>query len=47
VFVLPSSLFDLEETLVYAQAAAALSVQCLGAQPSAPTRRSIDGFLTA
>jgi len=37
----------LEEALVYAQAAAALSVQCLGAQPSAPTRRSIDGFLIA
>ncbi len=36
---------SLEDALVYAQAAAALSVQCLGAQPSAPTRESIDSFL--
>ncbi len=35
----------LEDAVVYAQAAAALSVQCLGAQPSAPTRESIDSFL--
>jgi ribokinase len=38
---------QLEDALVYAQAAAALSVQCLGAQPSAPTRSAIDTFLTA
>jgi ribokinase len=37
----------LEEAVVYAQAAAALSVQCLGAQPSAPTRSAVDNFLTA
>jgi ribokinase len=37
----------LEEALVHAQAAAALSVQCLGAQPSAPTRNAIDRFLAA
>jgi len=38
---------QLEDALGYAQAAAALSVQCLGAQPSAPTRSAIDTFLTA
>ena len=38
---------QLEDALVYAQAAAALSVQCLGAQSSAPTVRAIDSFLTA
>ena len=38
---------QLEDAVVYAQAAAALSVQCLGAQPSAPTRSAIDTFLTA
>jgi len=38
---------QLEDALAYAQAAAALSVQCLGAQPSAPTRRAIDDFLSA
>jgi ribokinase len=38
---------ELEDALVYAQAAAALSVQCLGAQPSAPTCTAIDDFLTA
>jgi ribokinase len=38
---------QLEDALVYAQAAAALSVQCLGAQPSAPTRSAIDTFLAA
>jgi ribokinase len=37
----------LEEGLAYAQAAAALSVQCLGAQPSAPTRAAIDAFLSS
>jgi ribokinase len=37
----------LEDALAYAQAAAALSVQRLGAQPSAPTRSSIDAFLAA
>jgi ribokinase len=37
----------LEDAVVYAQAAAALSVQCLGAQPSAPTRDSIDRFLAS
>ncbi len=36
---------SLEDAVIYAQAAAALSVQCLGAQPSAPTRRAIDDFL--
>jgi len=36
---------QLEAAVVYAQAAAALSVQCLGAQPSAPTRSAIDAFL--
>jgi ribokinase len=36
---------QLEDAVVYAQAAAALSVQCLGAQPSAPTRSAIDTFL--
>jgi ribokinase len=35
----------LEDAVVYAQAAAALSVQRLGAQPSAPTRSAIDAFL--
>jgi ribokinase len=38
---------QLEDALNYAQAAAALSVQCLGAQPSAPTRSAIDTFLSA
>jgi sugar/nucleoside kinase (ribokinase family) len=38
---------QLEDAVVYAQAAAALSVQCLGAQPSAPTRSAIDGFLSS
>ena len=38
---------QLEDALAYAQAAAALSVQCLGAQPSAPTRSAIDAFLAA
>ena len=37
---------QLEYAVVYAQAAAALSVQSLGAQPSAPTRSAIDTFLT-
>jgi ribokinase len=37
---------QLEDALAYAQAAAALSVQRLGAQPSAPTRSAIDAFLT-
>ena len=37
---------QLEDAVVYAQAAAALSVQCLGAQPSAPTRSAIDTFLS-
>lgn len=37
----------LEDALAYAQAAAALSVQQLGAQPSAPTRSAIDAFLSA
>jgi ribokinase len=36
---------QLEDAVAYAQAAAALSVQCLGAQPSAPTRSAIDTFL--
>jgi ribokinase len=38
---------QLEDAVVYAQAAAALSVQRLGAQPSAPTRSAIDTFLAA
>jgi ribokinase len=38
---------ELKDALAYAQAAAALSVQCLGAQPSAPTRSAIDTFLAA
>jgi sugar/nucleoside kinase (ribokinase family) len=38
---------QLEDALAYAQAAAALSVQRLGAQPSAPTRSAIDAFLAA
>ena len=38
---------ELEDAVRYAQAAAALSVQCLGAQPSAPTRSAIDAFLNA
>jgi ribokinase len=38
---------QLEDALAYAQAAAALSVQCLGAQPSAPTRVAIDAFLAS
>jgi ribokinase len=38
---------QLEDALAYAQTAAALSVQCLGAQPSAPTRSAIDAFLAA
>ncbi|MCZ6709110.1 MAG: ribokinase [Gammaproteobacteria bacterium] len=38
---------QLEDALVYAQAAAALSVQRLGAQPSAPMRSAIDTFLSA
>jgi ribokinase len=38
---------QLEDALAYAQAAAALSVQCLGAQPSAPTRAAIDAFLAS
>jgi ribokinase len=38
---------QLEDALAYAQSAAALSVQCLGAQPSAPTRSAIDAFLAA
>jgi ribokinase len=37
----------LEDALAYAQAAAALSVQRLGAQPSVPTRSAIDAFLAA
>jgi ribokinase len=37
---------QLEDAVVYAQAAAALSVQCLGAQPSAPTRSAIEAFLS-
>jgi ribokinase len=36
---------QLEDAVVYAQAAAALSVQFVGAQPSAPTRSAIDTFL--
>ncbi len=35
----------MEGALVYAQVAAALSVHCLGAQPSAPSRDSIETFL--
>jgi ribokinase len=38
---------QLEDALAYAQAAAALSVQRLGAQPSAPTRSAIDAFLAS
>ncbi len=38
---------QLRDAVVYAQAAAALSVQFLGAQPSAPTRSAIDTFLAA
>ena len=38
---------ELEDAVAYAQAAAALSVQSLGAQPSAPTRSAIDIFLAA
>lgn len=37
---------SLETAVHFASAAAALSVTKLGAQPSAPTRRQIDGFLT-
>ncbi len=36
---------QLEDAVDYAQAAAALSVQSVGAQPSAPTRGAIDTFL--
>ncbi|MCZ6862564.1 MAG: PfkB family carbohydrate kinase [Alphaproteobacteria bacterium] len=38
---------QLEDALVYAQAAAARSVQCLGAQSNAPTVSAIDSLLTA
>ena len=36
---------EIKEAINFAQAAAALSVTKLGAQPSAPTRSEIDGFL--
>lgn len=35
----------LQEAVTFANAAAALSVTKLGAQPSAPTRQEIDAFL--
>jgi ribokinase len=36
---------SLKEALQFASAAAAISVTRMGAQPSAPTRAEIDGFL--
>ncbi len=36
---------ELSDAVIFASAAAAISVTRLGAQPSAPTRREVDEFL--